>query len=399
MGTYDISFNRITGAYNFVLKIPLIGILGSALNGWNDDIDMQTTDGINYTLNNYHFNDGEVKFRQDDSWSVNWGNTDFPFGYGISGGPNIPISNGDYNVSFNRFTGQYYFAVQCPAPVLICPGNIEKNTDPGVCGAVVNFELPVPESNCGYPQVFQTAGMPPGYLFPVGTVTNTFWVVNSNGNSASCSFDVTVRDLEKPVIANLRADPAKILNNNHKMQEVNLSYDATDNCGIAHISIDVTSNEAVNGTGDGNTSPDWIIIDDHHVQLRAERSAHGNGRIYTISVKATDINGNERQVTVPVFVPHDAAPYVNKPILSSTSDEGAYTITPNPSSQYFILHFSGVSNENILVKLVDAQGRSLKSIKTNGEQSIRFGDELLPGIYMVEMIQGNRRSTTKIVKQ
>jgi hypothetical protein len=360
---------------------------------------MQTTDGVTYTLNQYHFNDGEIKFRQNDSWSINWGNTDFPAGYGISGGPNIPISDGVYNVTFNRFTGQYYFAIQCPDPVLTCPGNIETNNDQGVCGAVINFNLPVPADNCGYPQVFQTAGMPSGSLFPVGTVTNTFWVINSNGNKASCSFDVTVHDTEKPVIANLQADPSKILNKNHKLTEVNLSYNATDNCSIASVSIEVSSNEAVNGTGDGDSSPDWIITDDHHVQLRAERSAHGTGRIYTISVTATDINGNEKVETTSVVVPHDAAPYVNKPILSNTGTEVAYTITPNPSVQYFMLHFSGVSNESISIKLVDAQGRSLKSMKANSYQSVRFGDDLLPGIYFVEMIQGTRRSTTKIVKQ
>ena len=79
----------------------------------------------------------------------------------------------------------------------------------------------------------------------------------------------------------------------------------TDNCGPAkwHI-IKVQSNEPVNGKGDGNTSPDWIILSDHTVSLRAERSGTGSGRIYTITVQAYDASGNlSTPKTVTVTVP------------------------------------------------------------------------------------------------
>ena len=40
--------------------------------------------------------------------------------------------------------------------------------------------------------VTQTAGLPSGSLFPVGTTTNTFEVTDAVGNTNTCSFDVTV---------------------------------------------------------------------------------------------------------------------------------------------------------------------------------------------------------------
>ena len=43
----------------------------------------------------------------------------------------------------------------------------------------------------------------------------------------------------------------------------------------------------MDGTGDGDTSPDWEVIDAHHVLLRAERAGNGSGRIYTITVTVT----------------------------------------------------------------------------------------------------------------
>ena len=56
--------------------------------------------------------------------------------------------------------------------------------------------------------------------------------------------------------------------------------------------MSVSSNEPENGSGDGNTAHDWVIVDGHHVQLRAERSGHGTGRIYTLTVTCQDAAAN-----------------------------------------------------------------------------------------------------------
>ncbi|MES1215635.1 MAG: hypothetical protein ABUT20_08960, partial [Bacteroidota bacterium] len=69
--------------------------------------------------------------------------------------------------------------------------------------------------------------------------------------------------------------------------------------------LTVSSNEPINGVADGDTDPDWIVVDDHHVQLRAERSAKGDGRIYTITITAADGSGNSAVKTVQVRVPHN----------------------------------------------------------------------------------------------
>lgn len=48
--------------------------------------------------------------------------------------------------------------------------------------------------------VTQTAGLPSGSVFPIGTTTNSFNVTDINNVSTTCSFDVTVTDNEAPVI-------------------------------------------------------------------------------------------------------------------------------------------------------------------------------------------------------
>jgi hypothetical protein len=91
------------------------------------------------------------------------------------------------------------------------------------------------------------------------------------------------------------------------MVDVTVSYDVTDNCALPFgaCTLSVTSNEPVLGRGSGNTSPDWIVVDDHHVQLRAEREGGGNGRIYTTTITCTDSGGNSSEEQVEVVVPHD----------------------------------------------------------------------------------------------
>jgi hypothetical protein len=110
-----------------------------------------------------------------------------------------------------------------------------------------------------------------------------------------------------PVISNATASPAVLWPPNHQMVTVAVSADATDVCGPATWKITgVRSNEAVNGAGDGNSSPDWQILGDHAVSLRAERSSNGTCRVYWITLQGEDAVGNlSAPATVVVKVPKD----------------------------------------------------------------------------------------------
>lgn len=112
-GSYNITFNRTTLEYSFEQVFISIGMIGSATPaGWDGpDIDMQTTDGIVYTLNNYTLMTGGLKFRENDEWPNNWGGTEWPSGVGIfdQGGVDIPVQAGTYNITFNHVSKEYNF--------------------------------------------------------------------------------------------------------------------------------------------------------------------------------------------------------------------------------------------------------------------------------------------------
>lgn len=96
---------------------------------------------------------------------------------------------------------------------------------------------------------------------------------------------------------------------NHQM--VDIVIDATaDNSCIVHLSVSVSSNEPIEGTGDVDIAPDWYtpVIDESTgtilLQLRSERSGKGNGRIYSLLITATDLSGNASSSTMEIKVPH-----------------------------------------------------------------------------------------------
>jgi hypothetical protein len=126
-------------------------------------------------------------------------------------------------------------------------------------------------------------------------------VPGNNSKTATTTVDPT-----PPVVSNPTADPSSLWPKNHKMRDVTINYSATDGCGGVNCAItNITSNEPVDGTGDGDTSPDWAFVDEHHVQLRAESAGGTTGRIYTITVTCTDAAGNTTTKTVEVHVGHN----------------------------------------------------------------------------------------------
>jgi hypothetical protein len=114
-------------------------------------------------------------------------------------------------------------------------------------------------------------------------------------------------DTDPPTITNVSASPNQLWPPNHKMWNVRVNYTATDACGPVECSLSVSSDEPINGIGDGNTSPDWVVVNDHLVQLRAERQGPRNGRVYTIRITCADAATppNIAREAVTVRVAHD----------------------------------------------------------------------------------------------
>ena len=150
-----------------------------------------------------------------------------------------------------------------------------------------------------------TLSIPSGSVFPIGTTEVTVSTTDIYGTTVSGSFDVTVQDTTPPTFDSLTASPNVILVPNHKMVRVNIAAVVSDLVDPAPVTkiISVTSNEPIDGPGDGHSSPDWQITGDLTLLVRSERSGEGTGRIYTITVESRDSFGNAALQTVTVTVP------------------------------------------------------------------------------------------------
>jgi uncharacterized repeat protein (TIGR01451 family) len=161
-----------------------------------------------------------------------------------------------------------------------------------------------------------------------GTYTITYSAHDPSNNTTTTTRTVNVVDTTAPTIT-LKNVNLSFWPPNHKYKTVlvtDLVQSASDGCDggvdINDVYVSkVTSDEAVNDDGDGNTTDDIIIgANCKSVQLRSERSGGGNGRVYTITFKVKDAAGNSKTVTAKVSVPHNNG--------STAIDSGvAYTVT------------------------------------------------------------------------
>ncbi|TVR87633.1 MAG: SusF/SusE family outer membrane protein [Saprospirales bacterium] len=88
-----------------------VGIIGTATpEDWAASTPMvQDPDNPDLWTIEIELADGELKFRADDSWDVNWGGTDLPIGIAELDGPNFQIIGGNYEITLNSATGDYFF--------------------------------------------------------------------------------------------------------------------------------------------------------------------------------------------------------------------------------------------------------------------------------------------------
>jgi|GEM_PF-2875966 len=104
---------------DYSLTVPDIGLVGSAVNDWpsdenpTPDVLLETsTNGLFYTLFGVTLVEGECKFRQNQSWDVNWGSSGELSGDLVLNGPDnfVIASESVFDINFDRLNGTYLFA-------------------------------------------------------------------------------------------------------------------------------------------------------------------------------------------------------------------------------------------------------------------------------------------------
>jgi hypothetical protein len=192
---------------------------------------------------------------------------------------------------------------ECPGPVTLDgSGSTDANSTAGTSDDITSYEWFLGTTKIADGKVVHVN-------LPAGTQVITLKVTDKAGATDTDELTLTMVDTKPPVVT-LRMSPNQLWPPNHKMQSVEAIFDIKECDPAPRVElVSVTSNEPENGLGDGDTAPDIsgasLGTDDRTVQLRAERSGTGSGRIYTFVYRVTDASGNATEATATVTVPHD----------------------------------------------------------------------------------------------
>jgi uncharacterized repeat protein (TIGR01451 family) len=128
---------------------------------------------------------------------------------GVPAGNQFPVGTTTVTYSATDAHGNTDSATQTvtvidnTVPVISCQTNI--TIEPSCpTGAIATYATPSAADNCGVQSINLTAGPASGSVFPIGTTTVTHVATDIHGNTATCSFTVTVLT-PQAVIQNLQA--------------------------------------------------------------------------------------------------------------------------------------------------------------------------------------------------
>ena len=217
-------------------------------------------------------------------------NADFPShpSAGLSGNAARPEAHSDHDSPIAYFTFPGTPVVTLIGSATMTVEAFTSFADPGATAHDGDGPLPVIVTgsvDVNVPGSY-TLAYTAGHAHATSTVTRT----------------VVVTDTIAPAITGYSVAPSALRAKGHRMFDVSVLYTAADASRSTSCSLAVTSHESQNAEGDGNTASDWQVINPHQVQLRAERSGKGSGRIYTIAVTCTDPSGNSSTASATVTI-------------------------------------------------------------------------------------------------
>jgi hypothetical protein len=190
--------------------------------------------------------------------------------------------------------------VDTVAPAISCPESIVTECT-GRNSAWVLPGLATASDSCTQAEV----SGPAADFYPLGTSTVSYTARDASGNEASCTSTIQVVDQTPPEVTLTPPAPlwpADALYRTIRLEDCITVHDEcsgglTETGATASISC-VSSDEAQSGA-----EPDIVFVDATTVKVRADRSALGDGRQYTLHFQVRDVAGNVTEGLCPVGVP------------------------------------------------------------------------------------------------
>ena len=250
-------------------------------------------------------------------------------------------------------------------PAITCPADTTVDAAPGATGAVVNFNVTATD-NCSVTVACTPAS---GSFFPLGTTTVTCTATDAGGNTATCTFDVTVQpplphsftllaDRDIFIDGQSFSDGALHANNDIKFKDGTPSTHTGDLTAVDDIKIDDDN------TIDGDvTAGDKVELADEVV---VTGTVTANAAVATEELPVLSFSAGGDDITVPKNGTQSLAP-------------GSYGNVRVKKGGTLVLNHTGITGEYFFDKLLLGKGAVLSIDAGNGPIAVNVVDRLVFG--------------------
>ena len=212
------------------------------------------------------------------------------------------------------------------------------------------------------PSQTDVTGLTSGSVFPVGTTTLSYTATDASGNSSSCSFDIIVKDNEKPVIA-CAADQTQVADAGVCSAIVTvIAPTATDNCAVVTLVNDFNGTADASGTYPvGTTIVKWTATD-----------AKGN---FSICNQTIEVNDTELPTVITKNFTAQLDALGNATIQVSDIDDNSTDNCAIDKRELDITSFTclNLGANTVTLKITDIHGND-----SSAQATVTVEDKILP---------------------
>lgn len=204
-------------------------------------------------------------------------------------------------------------------------------------------------------------------------------------------------------LSNLKAGDWKIFVTDANGCTVIVKVTITEPARLQLINVEQTNVSTVGGhdgsvkvSATGGTAP--------YQYKKGKNGTYSSDSLFTrlkagsYKIFARDTNGCETTLNVTITEPSAAVSQSSANALTNNLDL-SFQVTPNPTTTDFRVTINGNMNEPVSINVFNMFGASVYKASGSITKVYGFGSELSPGIYVLEVSQGSKKKTTKIVKQ
>ena len=316
-----------------------------------------------------------------------------------------------------------------------CSTDIDLPTSPGTGPVAVQYPLPVATSDCNCPGIALalTQGLPPGALFPPGTTMVCYEARDSCDNTASCCFEVTVREELGCDIKETACMKYELLSIAHSgTSDLTYRIRATNKCANKLIYTAIQIPDGTVATAPGNNTvftaqsgrmydvrnPNYSPFYSVRFKSQADSISNGQSDIfeYTIPGQAPPAY---IQITSRLYPQLFYEAYLNTfycPVQAAAQQQGIaerdatdfhtskeLRVFPNPTDGLLYLDLSAWPPEGRHIRIFSSQGQLVQEVAAIHEgqfEVIRLPKTLPDGLYVLEVRTATGiRETVRFVKQ